>query len=156
MNHQSKGEKVIKSNIVKIIAAYIIGISCLLFGVWQIIGAWGNASYSILPDLAIMGIGLYLIGNTMMAVDEIILKPEKIIIIGNFSERELTHKQIRSITLSSVYLRGVKAKIVTINPISSGSIIFTNRLGNPELLYNTLLTWWEGPSENLYANLERD
>lgn len=157
MNHQFKGEKVIKSSIIKSVAAYIIGLSCLLYGAWQIISTWGNVFDSLLPQLAIIGIGLYLIGNTMMAVDEIILKPDKIIIVGNFSEKELIHKQIRDITLSSLNLRwGVKGKIVIIAPVSSGSIVLTNRLGNPEFLYDTLMMWWEGPSENQYANLERD
>ncbi len=157
MNHQPKGEKVIKSSIVKTVASYIIGISCVLFGAWEIISTWGNVSDSLLPELGIIGIGVYLIGNTLMAVDEIILKPEKIIIVGIFSEKELAHKQIRNIDLSSVSLRwGVRAKIVVLYPVSGSSIILTNRFGDLEFLYNTLMTWWEGPSENLYANLERD
>lgn len=157
MNRQPKGEKAIKSSIVKTVASYIIGISCVLFGAWEIISTWGNVSGSLLPELGIIGIGVYLIGNTLMAVDEIILKPEKIIVVGIFSEKELTHKQIRNIDLSSVSLRwGVRAKIVVIYPVSGSSIILTNRFGDLEFLYNTLMAWWEGPSENLYANLERD
>ena len=161
MNYQPKGEKVIKSSIAKSLAAYIIGLSCLLFGAWQIISAWGNTFAFLLPDLAIIGIGLYVIGNTLMAVDGIILKSDKIIIVGNFSEKELTHKQIRNITLSSMRqyrsrFRTKVIKLVVIHPVSGGSITLNNRLGHPEFLYNTLMTWWEGPSENLYANLERD
>jgi hypothetical protein len=150
MHHQSNGEKVIRSNIVQIIATYIIGISCLGFGAWQIIRAWGNTSNSLLPTIAIIGIGLYLLGDALMAVDEIILKPEKIIIVGNFSEKELTHKQIRDITLSSMrqYRTGFRSKIVklvVIHPVSGGSISLTRRLGRPELLHETLMNWWEGP-----------
>lgn len=161
MNHQSKGDKVIRSNIIQIIAAYLIGISCSAFGVWQIIRAWGNTSNSLLPNIAIIGIGLYLIGDALMAIDEIILKPEKMIIVGNFSERELTHKQIRNITLSSMrqYRSRFRSKIVrlvVIHPVSGSPIYLTRRLGHPEFLHETLMSWWQGPNEHLYSNLEKD
>jgi hypothetical protein len=77
-----------------------------------------------------------------MAVDEIILKPEKIILVGNFSEEELTHKQIYNITVSSSLQRyGQIAKFVIITRVSGGSITLNNRLGDPEFLYNTLMNW---------------
>lgn len=154
-------EKVIKSNIVKTVAAYIIGISCLLFGALWTISTWGHISNSLLLGLVFIGLGLYITGNTLMAVQEIILKPEKIILIGSFSKEELTHEQIRNVTLSSMlqYRRQFRRKVielVVIYPVSGGSITLNNRLGHPEFLYDTLMNWWEKPNKNMYYDLERD
>ncbi len=157
MNRQSKGEKVIKSNIVKTVAGYIIGLVCILFGAWQIISTWDKTPNSLLLGVIFIGLGLYFLGVLLMAVEEIILKPEKIIIVGNFSEEELTHQQIYNISMYTSRGRyGQIAKTVTITRASGGSITLNSRLGNPDFIYNTLMNWWERPNENVYTNLRPD
>lgn len=92
-----------------------------------------------------------------MSIQEIFLKPEKIVLIWNFKEEELGHKQIREITLSTFrQRRGRVVHLVVIHRAVGGSITLNNRLGSPKFLYDTLMNWWEGPSADLYSGYKPD
>jgi hypothetical protein len=161
-------EKVIKSNIFQAIAAYIIGISFLLFGIFLTVKALEgisissileNISDTLIFGILLIAIGLYMIVDTLMAVQKIIITPEKIVLVGNIGQEELTHEQIFDITLSSMrqHRRGLRSKIikqVVVHSNSGDYIKLTDRLGNPEFLFDTLIAWWKKPNINIHY--ERD
>lgn len=156
-------EKIIKSNIFQVIAAYIVGLSFVLFGMYLTIRALEgipidkileNISNNIILEILLIALGLYIVVDTLIAVQKIIITPEKIILIGSMGKEELTHEQILDITLSSFQqyrsrLRSKTVKQVVIHPITGDYIKLTNRLGSPEFLYNTLITWWRKPIRNI-------
>lgn len=161
-------EKIIKSNSFQVIAAYIVGLSSVLYGIYLTIRALEdiptdkileNISDGIIFGILLIAFGLYIVADTLNAVQKIIITPEKIIFIGSIGKEELTHEQIFDITLSSFQqyrsrFRSKTVRQVIIHPNTGDHIKLTNRLGSPEFLYETLIAWWRKPNRNIHY--ERD
>jgi hypothetical protein len=137
-------EKTFKRGAVGQIVGYVIGILCLLFGIWGAINYQGNTS-NLLIGLFFIFVGLYLIGNNLLAIQEITIKPQQITIVKNFGEEELAHNQVAEIKMKTVRgRRGRVTNFVIIQRVSGGSISINGLEGGPELLYGTLMNWWQG------------
>jgi hypothetical protein len=150
------GGRVIRINLVQVWASYIFGMALSALGVWQIINARGSWSDGLLWGGTLAAVGVYLLGDTLTAVQKIILTPENMLLVGNFDKQELTHNQIRDINYSTIRHRGgLKTRVVVIVTVE-GDSIFLNRMGGAERLYGTLTTWWDGPDPSLYAGLVKD
>lgn len=161
-------EKIIKSNSFQVIAAYAAGVSFALFGIYltnralediPIDKILENNLNNIILGISLIALGLYIVVDTLMAVQKIIITSEKISLIGSIGREELTHEQILDITLSSFRqyrsrFRSKTVRQVVIQPNTGDQIKLTNRLGNPELLYETLIAWWRKPNRNIH--FERD
>jgi hypothetical protein len=137
------GEKTFKRGTVGLIVGYVIGVLCLLFGIWGAINYQGNTS-NLLTGLFFIFFGLYLIGNNLLSIQEITITPQQITIVKNFGEEELTHNQIAEIKMKTVRgRRGRVTNFVVIQRISGGSISINGLYGGPELLYGALMNWWQ-------------
>jgi hypothetical protein len=161
-------EEIIKSNSFQVIAAYIVGAACALFGIYLTIRALEdiligkiseNISNGFILGILLIAFGLYIVADTLIAVQKIIITPEKIILIGSMGKEELTHEQIFDITLSSFQqyrsrFRSKTVRQVVIRPNTGDPIKLTNRLGSPEFLYETLIAWWRKPHRTIHY--ERD
>jgi hypothetical protein len=138
------GEKSFKRGAVGLIVGYTIGVLCLLFGIWGAINYQGNTS-NLGIGLFFIFFGLYLLGANLLSIQEIIVKPQQITIVKNFGEEELTHNQVAEIKIKTVRgRRGRVTNFVIIQRVSGGSISINGLEGGPELLYDTLMNWWQG------------
>ena len=61
------GRKIIKGSMIKKVAAFVIGIVCLVFGASRGINALATSSNPLIA-LIFMGLGLYLIGSALLAI----------------------------------------------------------------------------------------
>lgn len=137
------GEKVFKRNGTGSMIAYGIGAIALLFGLWGFFSNWGKSSGWLTGGFFII-FGLLLIGNNLLAVQELIIRPQQITIIKNFGEEQLTQSQISEIKIKTVRRRRGRVSHFVVIQCASGGSISLSGLGGAELIYGTLMNWWQG------------
>jgi hypothetical protein len=137
------GEKTFKRSSVGSIIGYALGLVSLVFGGWGMLNYQANSSNLIL-GLVFFFFGLYLLGANLLAIQEVVIRPQQITIVGNFGEEELTRDQIAKIEMKSQrQRRGRVVNFVVIQRASGKTLSINGLSGGPELLYGTLMNWWQ-------------
>ena len=137
------GEKTFKRGIFGSILGYALGVVSLLFGGWGMLNYQVNSS-NLVIGLVFFFFGLYLLGANLLAIQEVVIRPQQITIVGNFGEEELTRDQIAKIEMKSQrQRRGRVVNFVVIQRTSGKALSINGLSGGPELLYGTLMNWWQ-------------
>jgi len=147
----------IKRSIFQTIAAIIVSILLVAGGIWLAFNYRGDKPGDIWLGPLVIGLGVYVLYTTLTHVQEIILQPEKLIIIKLFGEEELTHEQIGDISLNTYRKRksrGGTVVKVAIYRVSGGGITLDGLEVGSERLYNILRKWWRGTTA--YRNMTED
>jgi hypothetical protein len=138
----------IKRSIFQTIFGVIFSILLVAGGIWLVFNYRGDRpNDNIWLGLIVVGLGVYGFYTTLTNVQEIILQPEKMIIIKLLGEEELTHNQIGDISLNTYRQRKSRGGTVTkvaIYRVSGGGITLERLEVGPERLYNILKKWWRG------------
>jgi hypothetical protein len=138
----------IKRSIFQTIFGVIFSILLAAGGIWLILNYRGDKPNDhIWLGLIVVGLGVYVFYAILTSVQEIILQPEKMIIIKLLGEEELTHSQIGDISLNTYRhreTRGGTVIRVEIYRVSGGSIALGRLEVGPERVYNILKKWWRG------------
>lgn len=140
------GEKAFKRSTVGSLVGYALGLAGLLFGGWGLLNYQANSSNAVV-GLIFLFFGLYLLGYNLLAVQEIVIQPQQISVIGNFGTEDLTRNQIAKIEMKTERQRRGRVVNFVIIQRTSGKTLSINGLsGGPELLYGTLMNWWQATS----------
>lgn len=138
----------IKRSLFQVLFGVIFSILLVAGGVWLVFNYRGDKpNDNIWLGLIVAGLGVYGFYAILTSVQEIILQPEKMIIIKLLSEEELTHSQISDISMNTYRHRETRGGTVTkvaIYRISGGAITLERLEVGPERLYNILKKWWRG------------
>jgi hypothetical protein len=145
----------IKRSVIQTIFAVIFSIVMVAGGIWLVFNYRGDKpNDGIWLGLIVAGLGVYGFYSILTSVQEIILQPEKMIIIKLLGEEELTHNQIGDISLNTYRHRQTRGGTVTkvaIYRMSGGSIALDGLEVGPERVYSILKKWWRG--QPVYQNI---
>jgi hypothetical protein len=140
----------IKRSFFQVIIGVIFSILMVAGGIWLVLYYRGDKpGDNIWLGLIVIGIGIYGFYSLLTNVQEIILQPEKMIVIKLLSEEELTHEQIADIRLNTYRQPKTRGRVgrvtkVAISRVSGGGIIVEGMGGGPERVYAILKKWWRG------------
>jgi len=88
--------------------------------------------------------GLTLIAINLFGIQGLTVEAGQLTIAGAFSDEQLTPTQVSEIALKTIRgRRGRVTHVVVITRAAGGAISLSGLEGGPELLYGTLMNWWQ-------------
>jgi hypothetical protein len=119
------------------------GIFFLMFPIF-LVGVWAITAKDMF-----LGIGLCLVSVLFMSMSlfnfyQIRLEPNKLSIESFFTQKQFTAKQIKEISMKTVRSRrGTARNFIHIQPVEGTAIALAGFAQGDEILYGTLVNWWE-------------
>ncbi len=134
------GSKVFKKSFFKRYASVIIGIIVIPIG---LPGLWNNSTENLIGGIIFMLVGLYLILAPFFSIHQIKVEPGQLTIEATFNEDQFRPDQIANISMKTARgRRGSATNFVALQTAEGKTISLLGFDGGEEILYGTLVNWW--------------
>jgi hypothetical protein len=133
------GTKTFKRSSLAQFGAMVFLILLLLFGGWMIFSSDGPFA-----GIGVSLIALFFIATSMFAIQQVKVEANKLTTESFFVQKEYAANQIREISIRTVRSRhGTATNYVHVQPTEGRAFSLSGFSEGTELLYGTLVNWWE-------------
>ena len=120
------------------------GVILLMLPIFAVGGWLALTSEDKFAGIGVVLIGLFFMGMSLFNINQVKLESNKLTTESFFGEKTYNAKEIKEIRIKTVRSRhGVASNFVNVQPVKGSAISFAGFPDGDEIIYGTLINWWE-------------